>query len=286
MNVPFQEFVLPENVEATTDKEEAILDAQYIVHAIPVQQSRLFLETMSQYVPRQVPIINVSKGMETATGCLMSGIIASSLHKKQPVVSMSGPSFAKEIMEGRLTSLVAASKDRQLRLKAQELFASDTIRVNSSRDIIGVEVCGAIKNVLAIAAGIVEGLGLGHNAMAGLIAQGCREIRWIARKMGARPETVAGLAGMGDIMLTCYGDLSRNRSVGVRLGKGESIHQILGSMNQVAEGVTTASVVVGLARRFRIHLPVLTAVAQVLDGNLTPIEAVVEIMKLPQIEER
>lgn len=271
---------------ATLDGEEAIKDAQYIVHAIPVQQSRRFLTSLHQWVAPDVPIVSVSKGMESATGCLMHEIIPAVLHKKQPVACISGPSFAKEVMEGCLTSLVAASRDKQLSLKVQQLFACDFIRVNASRDVVGVEVCGAIKNVLAIAAGIVEGLGLGNNAMAGLIAQGCREIRWLAKKMGARSETVAGLAGMGDIMCTCYGDLSRNRTVGVRLGRGESIHQILESMSQVAEGVTTASVVVGLARRYRTQLPVLTAVAQVLDGNLTPVIAVAEIMRLPQIEER
>lgn len=216
---------------------------------------------------------------------MMSAIVSSTLHKKQPMVSLSGPSFAKEVMEERPTSFVAASRDKQLCLKVQDLFASDSIRVNASKDVVGVEVCGAVKNVLAIAAGIVEGLGLGHNAMAGLIAQGCREIRWLAKKMGARAETVAGLAGMGDIMLTCYGDLSRNRSVGVELGKGQSIHQILGSMQQVAEGVSTASVVVGLAVQYKLNLPVLTAVAEVLEGRLSPEEAVYEIMQLPQIDE-
>ena len=140
--------------------------------------------------------------------------------------------------------------------------------------------------MLAIAAGIVEGLGLGNNAKAALVSQGCAEIRWLAEKMGAKPETVSGLSGMGDVMLTCYGELSRNRAVGVRLGRGEALADILGSSSQVAEGVATAGVVVTLARRFRVALPVLTAVAQVLDGALAPAEAVRMIMSLPQIEER
>jgi glycerol-3-phosphate dehydrogenase (NAD+) len=148
-----------------------------------------------------------------------------------------------------------------------------------------VEICGALKNVLAIAAGIVEGLDLGNNALAALIAQGCSEIRWLSEKCGAKPATMSGLSGLGDIMLTCYGDLSRNRSVGIRLGRGESLADILASSTQVAEGVATAGVVVGLARRYRVSLPVLTAVAQVLDQNLTPAQAVAEIMRLPQITE-
>eukprot|EP00878_Enallax_costatus_P031603 GHUV01034565.1.p1 GENE.GHUV01034565.1~~GHUV01034565.1.p1 ORF type:complete len:196 (+),score=40.13 GHUV01034565.1:755-1342(+) len=149
----------------------------------------------------------------------------------------------------------------------------------------GVEICGALKNVLAIAAGIVEGLDLGHNALAALIAQGCAEIRWLSQKVGAKPATISGLSGLGDIMLTCYGDLSRNRSVGVRLGRGEKLGDILASSSQVAEGVATAGVVVGLARKYRVSLPVLTAVAQVLDSNLSPAEAVAAVMNLPQIEE-
>ena len=140
--------------------------------------------------------------------------------------------------------------------------------------------------MLAIAAGIVEGLDLGHNALAALIAQGCAEIRWLAEKLGAKPQTMSGLSGLGDIMLTCYGDLSRNRRVGMRLGRGERLADILASSSQVAEGVATAGVVVALARRYRVSLPVLTAVAQVLDANLTPAQAVAEIMNLPQIEER
>ena len=160
------------------------------------------------------------------------------------------------------------------------------MRVSTSSDVIGVEVCGALKNVLAIAAGIVEGLDLGHNAMAALVAQGCAEIRWLAEKMGAKPATVSGLSGLGDIMLTCYGSLSRNRSVGVRLGRGEALKDILASSSQVAEGVATAGVVVELARKWRVQLPVLTAVAQVVEGHISAAEAVAEIMQLPQVEER
>ena len=180
---------------------------------------------------------------------------------------------------------MAASKDMALARRIQAVFASPTMRVNTTTDVIGVEICGALKNVLAIAAGIVEGLDLGSNAMAALIAQGCAEIRWLAEKMGAKPTTVSGLSGLGDIMLTCYGSLSRNRSVGVRLGRGERLADILASSSQVAEGVATAGAVIAIARRYRVALPVLTAVAQVLEGNLTPREAVDNVMSLPQIEE-
>lgn len=203
-----------------------------------------------------------------------------------PPPSQNTPASPSQVMQGRPTGVVAACKDMHLGRQVQELFASPSMRVNTSTDVTGVEICGALKNVLAIAAGIVEGLDLGHNALAALIAQGCAEIRWLSQKVGAKPATIAGLSGLGDIMLTCYGDLSRNRSVGIRLGRGERLEDILASSSQVAEGVATAGVVVTLARRYRVSLPVLTAVAQVLDNNLTPAQAVTAVMNLPQIEER
>jgi len=180
----------------------------------------------------------------------------------------------------------AASRDPALSRLAQALFSCDAMRVSSTADVTGVEIAGALKNVLAIAAGIVDGMGLGLNAKASVVAHGTREIRWLAEAMGADPGTVNGVAGLGDIMLTCYGDLSRNRSVGLRLGAGESLEAILGESTQVAEGVATARVSSKLALRHRVALPVLTAVDQVLEGTLDPREAVAAVMSLPQIEER
>ena len=277
---------LPHNVRATSDAGEAIGGAQYALHAVPVQHSRAFLRGVRDILPITVPVISVSKGLEVGTGALMSDLIPDALGRKQPTAFLSGPSFAAEVMARAPTGLVAASRDKALKREVQGLFASPYMRVNTSSDVVGVEVCGALKNVLAIASGIVEGLELGMNARAALVAQGCAEIRWLAEKMGAKPATVAGLSGLGDIMLTCYGSLSRNRSVGVRLGKGERLAAILASSSQVAEGVATAGVVVALASRYHVQLPVLTAVAQVLAGALSPEEAVAEIMGLPQVEER
>ena len=280
------DWELPAGVTATTSAPQAIAGAQYAIHAVPVQHTRAFLKTIKDVLPPTVPIISVSKGVEVTTGQVMSDLIPSALGRKQPAAFLSGPSFAKEVMASRPTGIVAASRDKALARDVQELFASPTMRVSTSSDVIGVEVCGALKNVLAIAAGIVEGLDLGHNAMAALVAQGCAEIRWLAEKMGAKPATVSGLSGLGDIMLTCYGSLSRNRSVGVRLGRGEALKDILASSSQVAEGVATAGVVVELARKWRVQLPVLTAVAQVVEGHISAAEAVAEIMQLPQVEER
>lgn len=280
------EYQLPDRVKATTSAESALSGAQYAIHAVPVQHSRTFLTGIKQYIDPSLPIISVSKGIEVSTGKVMSDLIPSALGRKQPMVFLSGPSFAKEVMDERPTGLVAASRDKALCREVQNLFASPIMRINITTDVIGVEICGALKNVLAIAAGIVEGLELGNNAMAALISQGCSEIRWLAEKMGAKPATISGLSGLGDIMLTCYGSLSRNRSVGVRLGKGEALSDIMASSSQVAEGVPTAGAVVSLARKYRVQLPVLTAVAQVLNGHLNAAEAVAEIMNLPQIEER
>ncbi|GFR44896.1 hypothetical protein Agub_g6240, partial [Astrephomene gubernaculifera] len=258
-------FKMPANVRATTLAAEAISGAQYALHAVPVQSSRAFLQGIKEHLPAHVPIICVSKGLEVGSSQMMSELIPSALGRKQPAVFLSGPSFAREVMQNRPTGVVAASKDAKLARTAQALFASPTMRVNTTADVVGVEICGALKNVLAIAAGIVEGMDLGHNALAALVAQGVSEIRWLSAKMGAKPTTMSGLSGLGDIMLTCYGDLSRNRSVGIRLGRGERLEDILASSSQVAEGVATAGVVVGLARKYRVSLPVLTAVAQVLD---------------------
>ncbi|GLI58936.1 hypothetical protein VaNZ11_000724 [Volvox africanus] len=278
-------FQMPPNVRATTLAGEAIAGAQYAVHAVPVQSSRAFLQGIKEYLSPSVPIICVSKGLEVGSGQMMSELIPSALERKQPAVFLSGPSFAREVMQNRPTGVVAACKDGKLAKTVQGLFASPTMRVNMTTDVVGVEICGALKNVLAIAAGIVQGMDLGNNALAALVAQGCSEIRWLSEKMGAKPTTMSGLSGLGDIMLTCYGDLSRNRSVGIRLGRGEKLEDIVASSSQVAEGVATAAVVVGLARKYRVSLPVLTAVAQVLDNNLTAHEAVFHIMNLPQIEE-
>lgn len=169
---------MPLNVRATTAAVDAIVGAQFAVHAVPVQSSRAFLQGIKEYLPASVPIICVSKGLEVGSGQMMSELIPSALERKQPAVFLSGPSFAKEVMQNRPTGVVAACKDGKLGRTVQALFASPTMRVNTTTDVVGVEICGALKNVLAIAAGIVEGMDLGHNALAALVAQGCSEIRW------------------------------------------------------------------------------------------------------------
>lgn len=282
----FPNHKLPENLTATTDAKSALQGADFCLHAVPVQFTASFLESIVDYVDPGLPFISLSKGLELNTLRMMSQIIPQALkNPRQPFVALSGPSFASELMSKLPTAMVVASRDKKLVNQVQQLLASERLRINTSSDVTGVEIAGALKNVLAIAAGIVEGMNLGNNSMAALVAQGCSEIRWLAKKMGAKSATLTGLSGTGDIMLTCFVNLSRNRTVGVRLGSGEKLEDILSSMNQVAEGVATAGAVIALAQKYNVKMPVLTAVARIIDNELTPQAAVLELMSLPQVEE-
>ncbi|XP_027158880.1 glycerol-3-phosphate dehydrogenase [NAD(+)] 2, chloroplastic isoform X1 [Coffea eugenioides] len=282
----FPDYQLPENVIATTDAKAALMGADFCFHAVPVQFSSAFLEEIAAFVDPGLPFISLSKGLELNTLRMMSQIIPKALkNPRQPFIVLSGPSFALELMKKLPTAMVVASKDKKMADAVQQLLASRNMRISTSSDVTGVEIAGALKNVLAIAAGIVDGLNLGNNSMAALVAQGCSEIRWLATKMGAKSTTLTGLSGSGDIMLTCFVNLSRNRTVGVRLGSGESLDDILSSMNQVAEGVSTAGAVITLAQKYKVKMPVLTAVARIIDKELTPTKAVYELMALPQVEE-
>ena len=281
---------LPPNVTASTDPAEVLRGADRVVHAVPLQQTRAALAEYAPHFPRSLQsIVALSKGLELDSGKTVSQVIREGLGPalaQTEICVVSGPSFAVEIAQGCPTSLVAASRDDAALESAQSLLVGPTLRVNTTHDVTGVELCGALKNVLALAAGIIDGMDLGRNAMAGLVAQGCSEIRWLATKMGAEPTTVAGLAGVGDIMLTCFNDMSRNRTVGLRLGRGESLEDILGSTGQVVEGVKTAGVVASLARRHGVYMPVLTAVSVILEGQVSAREAVEEVMNLPQQAEQ
>ncbi|MBA0571588.1 hypothetical protein Golob_001972 [Gossypium lobatum] len=308
----FPEHKLPENVTATSDAKTALLGADYCLHAVPVQFSTSFLEGIAEHVDPGLPFISLSKGLELNTLRMMSQIIPQALkNPRQPFSALSGPSFALELMNKLPTAMVVASKDKKLAHAVQQLLSCSHLRISTSsisitaaaphirllffcscdevvtpdnlRDVTGVEIAGALKNVLAIAAGIVEGMNLGNNSMAALVAQGCSEIRWLATKMGGKPATITGLSGTGDIMLTCFVNLSRNKRVGVRLGSGEELEDILSSMNQVAEGVSTAGAVIALAQKYNVKMPVLTAVARIIDSELTPKKAVLELMSLPQV---
>jgi glycerol-3-phosphate dehydrogenase (NAD+) len=280
-----REYMLPGNIRSTTNANEAIHGAQFAVHAVPVQSSRSFLKSIKDILPTNLPIVCVSKGIEAETGMMMSEVITTSLCRKHPTAFISGPSFAREVMDRRPTVVVIASKDVDISQSFQNLLSCEYIRVSTTLDVIGVEITGALKNVIAIAAGISDGMNLGHNALAALVAQGCVEIRWLASKMGAKSVTLSGVSGLGDIMLTCYVNLSRNRNIGRRLGAGETLPEILQSSVQVVEGVSTADSVMKMAAKYKVKPPVLTAVSQIIKGRLKPQKALSDLMNLPRIEE-
>jgi len=215
----------------------------------------------------------------------MDSVIPNALENPdQPTAFFSGPSFAKELVERVPTAVVIASSDEKVLLEVQKLFLQPTLRVYITDDVIGVEVGGALKNIYAIAAGIAEGYGLGMNSLAAIVTRGCHEMTKLAVKLGARPETLSGLSGIGDLMLTCYGSLSRNRSVGVRLGKGESLQQIIDSMDEVAEGVDTSEAAVRLSDKLGFQttdLPIIQTVHKVVRGMMSPGEAIEYLMTLP-----
>jgi len=278
---------LPLLVRATTDPCKALSDATYIIHAVPVQYSRRFLESVKKFIPSSIPVLSASKGIETSSLGFMADILKETLGTDRGYAFLSGPSFAREICEGVATAVVIAGDDLLLVTDLADLMSSDNFRVFTSRDVIGVEVGGAVKNVIALAAGMCEGLGLGTNAMSGLVTRGCAEMRRLGRFLGAKQSTVAGLSGVGDTFGTCFGPLSRNRQFGYRLGKGETMREILESTTEVAEGVDTSIALVKFIKtnckgyRLDLKYPILFGVADILEGKQTPLEGLKGLMKMP-----
>lgn len=278
---------LPACVRATTDPSSALSDATYIIHSVPVQYSRKFLEGVKEYIPSGTPVLSASKGIETESLGFMADILRDVLGKDRGYAFLSGPSFAREMCDGVVTAVVIASEDLLLAADLAELMSSDNFRVFTSMDVMGVEVGGAVKNVIALAAGMCEGLGLGTNAMSGLVTRGCTEMRRLGRFLGAKPSTIAGLSGVGDTFGTCFGPLSRNRQFGYRLGKGETMKEIIDSTTEVAEGVDTSIALVRFIKKnckgYRLDLkyPILFGVANILEGKQTPLEGLKGLMNMP-----
>jgi len=281
------DITLPTSIRATADPQTALSDATYVVHSVPVQYSRSFLEDVKEYIPKGVPVLSASKGIETTSLGFMADILRETLGDERSYAFLSGPSFAREICEGVATAVVIASEDVDLTNDCADLFSSENFRVYTSHDVIGVEVGGAVKNVIALAAGMCEGLELGTNAMSGLVTRGCAEMRRLGRSLGARPSTIAGLSGVGDTFGTCFGPLSRNRKFGYRLGKGETMEEILASTTEVAEGVDTAialrAMIKARLKGYRLDLkyPILFGVADILEGNQTPEDGLKGLMNMP-----
>lgn len=278
---------LPELVRATVDPHEALHDATYIIHAVPCQYSRTFLENIASEVPPGVPVLSASKGIETTSLGFMADILKECLGEDRSYAFLSGPSFAREIVEGVATAVVIASEDLLLADDLAVAMSSESFRCFTTKDVMGVEIGGAVKNVIALSAGMCEGLGLGTNAMSGLVTRGCAEMRRLGLTLGARPSTLSGLSGVGDTFGTCFGPLSRNRKFGYRLGQGETMEEILASTTEVAEGVDTSIALVNLIQQtckgYRLDLkyPILFGVANILQGNQTPEEGLKGLMNMP-----
>jgi len=272
---------LASEVSVTCKIHDAISGAQILVGAIPTAHARdVYLAAAPGVSPRSV-FVSAAKGLEPDTHKRMSEVVLEVFAPKPAFAVLSGPSFAAEAARGEPTAVVLASSDPALASKLQEEFAAPNFRVYTNDDVLGVELAGAMKNVMAIAAGVCQGIGLGSNPLAALITRGLAEMTRLAVALGARQETFSGLAGLGDLVLTCTGSLSRNRHVGVELGKGRSLAEILEGMKMVAEGVGTAGALLALARESAIELPITEQVAAILDEGRSPREAIRSIMERP-----
>ena len=271
---------LPSNLRATNDIGEALRDREMILSVPPSHVLRRVLEQAVEYLPEGVPIVSATKGIENDTLMLVSEIFEDVLPSRYHpfLVYLSGPSFAREVANEQPTAVTIASYNHKLAVEMQELFSNDYFRCYSSNDVIGVEIGGALKNVIAIASGACSGMGLGLNASAGMITRGLHEISRIAVKKGANPLTLTGLAGMGDLVLTCTGGLSRNRTVGTKLGEGMSIDEILEDMNMVAEGIKTSKSVHQLAQQMDVEMPISEQVYLVLHEGKDVDQAVEDLM--------
>ena len=273
-------IILPENIIPTNDLVFALSQAECVLTVMPSHVCRSLYERMLPYITSDMLIVSATKGIDPERHMRMSQIIHSVMEKKftPRIVVLSGPSFAREVAVGDPTALVAASEYMDAARWVQSAFSGKTLRVYTSSDVIGVEIGGAVKNIIAIAAGVIEGLALGNNPMAALITRGLAETARLAAALGARRETLSGLAGMGDLVLTCTGSLSRNRFVGVELGKGRKLNEILASMREVAEGIKTTYATVELARGIGVEMPIVEQVRCILDNEIPPRDAIRELM--------
>jgi len=274
-------FTLPPNVEPVSDLKLALENAGIVVGVMPSRFARTVYSSMLPYLDARMRFVSATKGLENGTLLRMSEVALGAIGKNfEPRIAvLSGPTFAREVARGEPTALVISSKDRELAVSIQREFSGPTFRLYANDDPAGVEIAAALKNTIAIGAGICQGLGLGNNSIAALITRGLAEITRLAVAMGGEPRTLAGLAGLGDLVLTCTGDLSRNRSVGIELAKGRKLAEIVGSMKMIAEGVETTFAAVDLARKYSIDLPITAQMDSILRGGRPPREAIRELME-------
>jgi len=277
---------IPDSVTATGDIEAALHGALMVLLAVPSHAARETLLAMSPQLYEDAIIVNVAKGIEIESGKRISEIAKEVVTGSHPFVTLSGPSFAKEVVAGHPTAIVAASKDSVAARAVQNDLSFENLRIYTNTDVVGTEIGGSVKNVMAIAAGMADGLGFGANSVAALITRGLAEITRLARREGAQMETLMGLAGLGDLVLTCTGSLSRNRFVGEELGKGRTLAEITAELSEVAEGINTARAVKKLADRAGLEMPITNEVNAVLYDGKPARDAVAELMSRPLREER
>lgn len=281
------EIPLDARLRATADIEEAARGARVVLSVSPSHVVREVMARVAPHLAEDALVVSASKGIEVETLRTMDQVLADVLPARvaQRAAFLSGPSFALEVAQDQPTAVTMASRSEEAAREAQELFQTERFRVYTNPDVVGVELGGALKNVIAIASGVVDGLGLGNNTRAALITRGLAEIARLGVALGADPLTFSGLAGMGDLILTCTGALSRNRTVGIGLGEGRSLEEVLSGMTMVAEGVRTARSARELARREGVEMPIVEAVYQVLYGGASARESVESLMlRTPKAE--
>jgi glycerol-3-phosphate dehydrogenase (NAD(P)+) len=275
------DIILPTNVEATSTLPLVLRDAEVVLTAVPSNFLRSIAERMAALLQPEIILVSATKGIENGTLLRPSEILTEVFSTEFPprVAVLSGPSFAREVASLSPTAMVVAAGDSTVARCVQSAFSGQTFRLYTSSDPIGVEIGGSIKNVVAIGAGVVEALHLGHNAMAALITRGLAEITRLAVALGGLPQTLAGLAGLGDLVLTCTGELSRNRSVGMELGRGRPLSEIVSSTRMVAEGVKTTAAARELAKKLGVEMPITEQMYQMLHFGLSPRDALRNLME-------
>ena len=276
---------VPDSVSANDDIAAVLDQAEQVLFAAPSHAARELLTSVAPHLHHDAIVVSVAKGIEIETGKRISEIFKEVAGTTHPFVCLSGPSFASEVVAGHPTAIVAASKDTAAARAVQNDLSFENLRIYTNTDVIGAEIGGSVKNVMAIAAGMTAGLGFGSNSVAALITRGLAEITRLARREGAQVETLMGLAGLGDLVLTCTGTLSRNRFVGEELGKGRGLEEIAAGLNEVAEGINTARAVKKLAGRASLEMPIVNEVNAVLYEGKSAREAVSDLMSRPLREE-
>lgn len=273
-------FPFPENMNVTANLEDIMTDAEVIVLAVPSQSFTTNVRSLVPGMEKQYIFVSATKGLESGTSMRMSEILSRDIPTRfvKGIAVLSGPNLSKEVVSGMPSATVVASQNEQIAGRVQQLFLSKYFRVYTNSDLIGVEFGGALKNILALGAGISDGLGFGDNGKSSLITRGLSEVNRLAVACGANPLTIYGIAGLGDVMATCTSPLSRNRYVGECIGRGQSLENVLSSMNNVAEGVYTVPEALNLASRFHVDMPITETIGRVLRGDISSEQSVSDLM--------